>query len=295
MLRKLRVLRKLLLIGLCFSVVAFIVAPLKLLLAIFAPKLAWRFVFFVSRMVGWSLVKIMGAKLTFLNEANIPQKNGFLVVSNHFGYIELISILARVPVVFVAKEEVKRWPVIGMATKVGGEVFVDRYTGGRSEEYASMVYDALRNRINVFFSPEGTTSDGTFIRRFKSPLFVPANRLKVPILPVVVSVDTINGEPLDSKNRDWVAWHSDMKFFPHFVAFLGLKRLALTVEFLKPTIPDYDDTDLNERRRFSAFVRQQISDAYQKLHPAYRADYEPPEPDFILERRRQLQQNGEGQ
>ncbi|HDR05747.1 MAG TPA: 1-acyl-sn-glycerol-3-phosphate acyltransferase [Candidatus Marinimicrobia bacterium] len=290
---KLRVFRKLFLIGVCFLLVAIIVAPLKLLLAIFSQKLAWRFAFYVSRWVGWSLAAIMGARLRFLNEENIPRENGFLVVSNHFGYIELMATLARLPMVFVAKEEVKRWPIIGMANRIGGAVFVDRYTGGRSEKYGSMVYDALRNRINVFFSPEGTTSDGTFIRRFKSPLFVPANRLKVPVLPVVISIDKINGENLNPDNRDLVTWHSDMKFVLHFLAFLELKSVDLTIRFLKPTIPDYDDSDLNERRRFSASIRQQISEVYRELHPGYREDFQPPEPDFIQEKRRKIRLNGE--
>lgn len=293
MVKTIRMIRKILAMGLLFLMVVILAAPIKGLISIFNKSAAWRFIFYVSQGTGIYLRYALGIRLTILKKENIPAKNGFLVVANHLGYIELFSILSIVPVVFVAKEEVKRWPVIGWATRIGGEVFVDRYTGGRSEEYAGMVYDALRSRINVFFAPEGTTSDGTFIRRFKSPLFVPANRLKRCVLPISFTVSKINGEIVSAANRDLVAWHSEMTFMPHFINFLKLKSIECIADINTPISPEFDDDDISERRKFSAAVREVISYSYKSLNRDYREDFVPPDPDYIA-KKHQDRQNGNG-
>jgi len=224
--------------------------------------------------VGLFLTRLYGLRIRTIGIENIPEENGFLVVGNHIGYVEIVSLLTAVPVVFVAKEEVKTWPVLGPVFRIGGEVFVDRTTGGRSDEYAAAVEEALQKGINIFFAPEGTTSNGTILRRFKSPLFVPANRLKKKVLPFAVSVEKINGEPLTPENRDLVYWHSDMTFTPHFLRLLRQKNVSLVYNFGAPVIPDFDDSSLDNRREFSAYMRTIVEDLYRPLNPFYTGEME---------------------
>jgi len=252
------------------SLLIILAVPLmKGFVRLFGSAAAHRFVFRLHGLVGWVLSTLYGIRIRVMGAENIPRKNGFIVIGNHVGYAELIAMLKIVPAVFVAKEEVKKWPLLGWVFRVGGEVFVDRESGGRSEEYAATVEESLLQGVNIFFAPEGTTSNGTILRRFKSPLFVPANRLKKAVLPFAYNVQRINGQPLSPENRDLLFWHSNMPFGPHFMEFLKLRSIEVVLNFGAPVIPDFDDSTLEGRRVFSAEMRARVEELYRPINAFY--------------------------
>src|SRR5205823_2110243 len=51
---------------------------------------------------------------------------GALVVSNHLSYLDILLFAALTPVIFVAKREVKHWPVFGWLARLAGTRFIDR-------------------------------------------------------------------------------------------------------------------------------------------------------------------------
>ncbi len=269
MMRRLRLICRLLGTFILGLLLILMVPLVRGLIHLFSPDAAHRFVFRISRPVGRILVRLYGIRIRVIGAEQIPRKHGFIVVGNHVGYAELISLISRIPAVFVAKEEVKSWPFLGRVFQVGGEVFVDRDSGGRSGEYAATVEQALAKHINIFFSPEGTTSDGTILRRFKSPLFVPADRLKRPVLPFAFYPEKIEGRPVTSGNRDLILWHSDMSFTPHFTRFLMLKSVHVVLSFGDAIVPDLQDDSLSERRRFAALMRSSVDALYRPLNPDY--------------------------
>ena len=249
--------------------VVLIVPPIKGVIRLFSLDSAHRFVFRAHQWVGLFLRVAYGIKIKVIGRENIPEENGFLIVGNHIGYVELISLISVLPAVFVAKEEVKSWPLLGLVFRVGGEVFVDRDSGGRSDEYVATIVDALTQGINIFFSPEGTTSNGTILRRFKSPLFVPANHLKRQVLPFAFYPDKIENKPVTLENRDKVLWHSNRSFGPHLIKFLKLKSISTVINFGEAIVPDYEDCCVEARREFSSQMRQKVDELYRPINPFY--------------------------
>jgi lyso-ornithine lipid O-acyltransferase len=55
---------------------------------------------------------------------DIPSRG--LLVCNHLSYVDILVLSALAPCVFVAKRDVKHWPVIGWFAKLAGTVFVHR-------------------------------------------------------------------------------------------------------------------------------------------------------------------------
>lgn len=49
-----------------------------------------------------------------------------LLVCNHLSYLDIVVLAAITPCVFVAKREVKKWPVFGWFARLAGTVFVHR-------------------------------------------------------------------------------------------------------------------------------------------------------------------------
>src|SRR5882724_5225296 len=114
-----------------------------------------------------------------LRRMNIPVKQGGdipaagLIAANHLSYLDILALSALAPFVFIAKKEVRKWPVFGWMAKTAGCVFVDRErkldTGKVNEDVAA----ALKAGLRVVLFPEGTSSDGSGVLPFRPSLFEP--------------------------------------------------------------------------------------------------------------------------
>ena len=61
-------------------------------------------------------------------QGTFPERG--VVISNHLGYLDIIAFAALHPCVFVAKSEIRRWPLLGWMTTMAGTVYVERGRGG---------------------------------------------------------------------------------------------------------------------------------------------------------------------
>lgn len=82
-----------------------------------------------------------------------------LFVGNHVSYVDIPLLMASVPVVFVSKEEVSKWLVIGPASKKAGTVFVKRESGESRAQTATAIASCILDRKqSIALFPSGTTS-----------------------------------------------------------------------------------------------------------------------------------------
>lgn len=244
------------------------------LLSIFGRDFSIRVNYHITMVIGWMLRFVLGIKVKVYGKEKLPKEGGFLMASNHLGYAELGAILKVVPMAFVGKEDIGKWPFIGAVAKACGTVFVNRDKGGMSDTYITKTAEVLNNRINVWFSPEKTTTDGTWLRPFSSALFVAANRTKRPVVPVVFVIKKINGKPVQKDQRCEIAWAisdegKETPFFTHFIHFMTFWRVNLDMLILDPVVPDYDDSDIEERRKFSNMLHEKMADELEKREPAF--------------------------
>src|SRR5258708_4712546 len=63
-------------------------------------------------------------QLQIQSSGTIPKRG--LLISNHVSYVDIIALLSLAPAMFVAKSEVKSWPVMGLMAQLGGTLFIDR-------------------------------------------------------------------------------------------------------------------------------------------------------------------------
>src|SRR5690606_13065505 len=100
-------------------------------------------------------------------EANRP----LLIASNHVSWKDILVLGAVADVVYIAKAEVRDWPVFGVLARLQATIFVEREqkrkTGDQVDEIARRLADG---EIVVLF-PEGTTSDGNRLLEIKTSLF----------------------------------------------------------------------------------------------------------------------------
>jgi 1-acyl-sn-glycerol-3-phosphate acyltransferase len=118
-----------------------------------------------------------------------------LLVANHISWVDVFVINARYPSRFVAKSEVRGWPLIGPLSALAGTVFVAR---GRQSELKRTVGELARQlrageRIACF--PEGTSAAQGDMQPFRANLFEAAIDARVPVQAIAVSYVDADGAP----------------------------------------------------------------------------------------------------
>lgn len=144
-----------------------------------------------------------------------------VIVANHVSYLDVIVVGALRPCLFLAKEEVRSWPVFGWVAQALGCVFVRRETlMGRANALRRCLSHARLNDIALF--PEGTTTAA------------PLPDLKVwakghAWIAQRAEVDSILCLGLIYENQAERAWTDDMSLLPHLFKTLGQLKTCITV------------------------------------------------------------------
>ena len=138
----------------------------------------------------WSerVLEIFGLKLQVAGQpATIPGQRPVMLVGNHISWIDIYAYLCVADVRFVAKSEVKRWPLIGWFARHLGTIFVERDRPRDALGVGPEVRRALEERQSVSVFPEGTTTDGSIVLPFSSVLMSAAVDVGVAVQPVSIA------------------------------------------------------------------------------------------------------------
>jgi len=153
---------------------------------------------------------------------------GRMLLANHISWIDVFAIHAAVPSRFVAKAEIRRWPLLGALVTLVGTLYIER---GRRHAVASMnhrVRDRLRQGESVAVFPEGTTTDGRSLLPFHSNLIAPALEVGAECWPVALRY-TEDGAPSSA-----AAFIGKMGLVTSLWNILVARRLQVEVAFLEP-------------------------------------------------------------
>jgi lyso-ornithine lipid O-acyltransferase len=148
-----------------------------------------------------------------------------LVVSNHLSYLDIPIFAAITPCVFVAKREVRKWPVFGWFARWGGTIFIDRQSRASTDQVAQQMIDVLRQGVTVVLFPEGTSTDGSVVLRFHPSLLQPAIALGTAMTPAAISYHMAGAEERD------LCYYGEVRFAPHLLQLLGRSGVSAEVEF----------------------------------------------------------------
>jgi len=163
-------------------------------------------------------------KLEARADGPVPARG--LLISNHLGYLDIFVLASLAPVVFVAKSEIKSWPVVGWLTQMGGTLFVDR----KRRVHVGRVNDEIQAALNrgalVVLFPEGGSSNGQTVLPFKSSLLEPAVQSTHPLTVSAIQYAIEDGDVVEE-----VCYWGNHTFFPHLLNLLGKRAVRATVRF----------------------------------------------------------------
>ncbi len=143
---------------------------------------------------------------------------GAIIAANHLGYLDILVLASLTPVVFVAKREVRSWPLFGWFAEKAGTRFIDRNRRGDVARIADEIGPVITERLTVVVFLEGTSTDGADVLPFKPSLLEPAVQNGWPVIPAGISYKTSAGRRVTHE----VCWWGDMTLAPHLWNFTTL-------------------------------------------------------------------------
>ncbi|MBI2358523.1 MAG: 1-acyl-sn-glycerol-3-phosphate acyltransferase [Deltaproteobacteria bacterium] len=190
------------LFGLKALLIVLITLPTVILVLSLAPfdrdgKFAYRF----TRFWTWSILKIGGIRLRTQGLELLDPERPYVFMANHRSNIDVPVLVQSLPgfqLRWMAKKEVLRVPLFGLALLASRHIIVDR--SDRSKAMASLrrAREMIKKGISVAFFPEGTRSTSDQLLPFKRGGFVLAVKTGAPIVPV-----TIKGSRSVLPRGDW--------------------------------------------------------------------------------------------
>ena len=139
-----------------------------------------------------------------------------VVVANHVSWLDIFVINALQPCRFVAKAEIRAWPLAGWLAEQAGTVFIARGNRRDLRHIFKGLVHSLQAGERVAFFPEGTTSSQGTLLPFHANLFEAAIDARAPVQPVAVSYVDRAG-----RSHPSVDFIGDMSFAQSMVLVLG--------------------------------------------------------------------------
>lgn len=121
-----------------------------------------------------------------------------LLVSNHVSWLDIFAVYAAAPGLFVAKAEIRHWPVVGGLVRRVGTLFIERGSRRHARRTNERIVAALERGRLVAVCPEGTTTDGRSLRHFHAALLQPAIDAHALVLPVALRFVDASGARIDA-------------------------------------------------------------------------------------------------
>ena len=168
-----------------------------------------------------------------------------LFVSNHVSWLDIVAIGSIQPVAFVAKSEVRKWPLVGITAEMQRTVFVDRQKRHQTGDAVAQMVDRLASGTPVVLFAEGTSSDGNRVLPFRSALLgaveMAAGHGGAPglmIQPMAIAYTATQGIPMGRQHRPLAAWYGDLDFMPHIRAFIARGAIDAVLSYGEPFAAD---------------------------------------------------------
>ena len=168
-------------------------------------------------------------------EGRLPPRgrHGAMIAANHVSWADIFAIASIRHTRFIAKSEIRDWPVAGWLAQRSGTIFIRRARRHDTARINAMVHDALADGECVALFPEGTTTQGDRLLKFHSSLFEPAVANRARVYPVAVRYEHADGTPLRS-----VAYYGEQTFMQSLALVIGTRETIARLSFASPIETD---------------------------------------------------------
>lgn len=249
-------------------ITAWIYVLISAVILCFIPsgKLSVRYMKFFMRYFNW----FMGVHYKIKGE--LSKKRPLLCVCNHISIFEISTMAAALGGSFFSKKELRSWPLIGWMAKKFGVVFLDRRPSHATEALNAIQKELESVDYPLFIFPEGTSTNGAYVKQFKSSMFDVVEKTGTTVQPVVVNYRLRDGTKINEEDMaNHFAYFSNAKmdYGPHCKiersAFMQVFHVMMLGGFLVEIeilpIPDLTGMD---RKQMADALHEIVSKKYME-------------------------------
>ena len=180
-----------------------------------------------------SLLDILNVRLFLHGMPPVYGVRPLMLVANHVSWLDILAINAVVPSRFVAKSEVRAWPLVGWLSARAGTLFIERARRHDTARINHAVSAAMLSGDVFAVFPEGTTTDGSTVLKFHASLLQPAREADAAIQPVALWYDRSDGTLCTE-----AAYAAGRSLWGSLMAITGQHEILAHVCFLDPIVSD---------------------------------------------------------
>jgi len=192
-----------------------------------------------------SLLNLLNIKV--IAEGVVPQQelSNTMFVANHISWVDIHALNSVHTTRFIAKSEIRQWPVFGFFATSVNTLFIDREKRHEAGKVVDITRKALQAGDCICFFPEGTTTDGTEIKPFKGSLLQAAIEAGSEVRPFSIHYpDAENGV-----NTEMSYW-GEMSLIESMRNVIRQKQATVVLRFAEPiNAADYDRRNLTSMTR----------------------------------------------
>jgi 1-acyl-sn-glycerol-3-phosphate acyltransferase len=213
----------------------------------------------------WSagLLAIFNVRVEVGPDDALHTLQGGLLVTNHISWLDVFVLNAIIPMRFVAKSEVRSWPVFGWLCAQAGTLFIERGKARDAARLNLQLVELLQAGECLAIFPEGTTTDGSLVAHFHASLLQPVIDAGTALHPVAIRY-----QDADGTRSTAAAYIDELSFAASLWNILSTPELH--VRLIATPALGTQDTD---RRTLARLAHGQICHALQQaesqnFHPA---------------------------
>ena len=227
-----------------------ILLPLPLTLLCLAPPL--RSIRWGNEGLGERAVRAWSAGLAWifgfrLRRFGTPLPGATMFVANHVSWVDIEILHSQRMMGFVAKYEIRGWPLVGWLAAQGQTIFHQRGSTDSLNGVLEQMVVRLGQGRSVGVFPEGRTRGGHEVGPFHARIFQAAVEAQVPVQPVALRYGA------GGAAQTVVAFGPRENFAQNFLRLLGEPGRVAEVHFLPPVMPGEGG-----RRRLAEQARERI-------------------------------------
>ena len=203
-----------------FLIFKAILKPLNLNYPVFLIRKSWSIL----------ILRLFGLKLKVIGKQSY---NSTIFVSNHISWTDILVIQSVLDIIFVAKSDVKKMPGLGFLASIANTVFIDRNPQKISKDSLILKKKIEKGELICFF-PEGTSTDGLRVLKFKSGFFQllfdrinNQNKYIKKVQPLSIYYKVHN----KNLSKDFYGWWGSMSIISHITKILCLSSGSVELKF----------------------------------------------------------------
>ena len=201
----------------------------------------------------WSrgLLRVFGMHVQRLGQ---PLAGGTMFVANHISWIDIVVLHSQHMMGFIAKSEIRDWPLVGWVTTHAETIFLQRGNSDSLNGVMGEMAQRLRDGRAVAVFPEGGTRNGEALGAFHARIFTAAVAADASVQPVALCY----GDGCQAQAV--VAFAPGESFVGNFFRLLGEPPRPVKVHFLEPIL----HAEHAGRRALAHTARERVQAAMER-------------------------------